>query len=210
MNPLYQQGPGLLRTVLRTPLFALLLLGFCTSCTPADSPTSEVEPPPNIVLILADDMGLGDVGAYNAMSGIPTPGIDTLATVGMRFTDAHSPSAVCTPTRYGLLTGRYAWRTQLKHGVLKGYSPLLIDPARSTIASMLRAKGYATAAIGKWHLGIGVDEVLDYSKPLTPGPNAVGFDYFFGIPASLDMPPYVYVENDGVFTPFEGDEVGDS
>jgi len=98
----------------------------------------------------------------------------------------------------------------MKKGVLKGYSPLLIDPARSTIASMLREKGYATAAIGKWHLGLGVDEVTDYSKPLSPGPNDVGFDYFFGIPASLDMPPYTFVEDDRVFTSFDGDETADS
>jgi arylsulfatase A-like enzyme len=210
MNLFKQQESGSIRTILRSLLVAMLLLGICTACSQTEHPAAEPASLPNIVLVLADDMGLGDVGTYNAESRIPTPGIDSLASTGMRFTDAHSPSAVCTPTRYGLLTGRYAWRTHLKHGVLKGYSPLLIDPARSTIASMLRAKGYATAAIGKWHLGIGVDEVLDYSKPLTPGPNAVGFDYFFGIPASLDMPPYVYVENDGVFTPFEGDEVGDS
>jgi arylsulfatase A-like enzyme len=162
------------------------------------------------VFILADDMGMGDVGAYNPASKVPTPSLDTLAASGMRFTDAHSPSGVCTPTRYGLLTGRYSWRTHMKRGVLKGYSPLLIDPARSTIASMLREQGYATAAIGKWHLGLGDAEVTDYSKPLSPGPNDVGFDYFFGIPASLDMPPYTFVEDDRVFTSFDGDEIGDS
>ncbi len=195
----------------RPKLFlALLLFGIGTSCSQVEGPTAEAESFPNIVLILADDMGLGDVGAYNAASKVPTPSLDTLAASGMRFTDAHSPSAVCTPTRYGLLTGRYAWRTRLKKGVLKGYSPLLIDPARSTIASMLREKGYATAVIGKWHLGLGVDEVTDYSKPLSPGPNDVGFDDFFGIPASLDMPPYTFVEDDRVLTSFDGDEIGDS
>ena len=181
--------------------FALLLFGICTSSSQVEGRTAEAESLPNIVIILADDMGLGDVGAYNATSKVPTPSLDTLAASGMRFTDAHSPSAVCTPTRYGLLTGRYAWRTSLKKGVLKGYSPLLIDPARSTIASMLREKGYATAVIGKWHLGLGVDEVTDYSKPLSPGPNDVGFDHFFGIPASLDMPPYTFVEDDRVSRP---------
>jgi arylsulfatase A-like enzyme len=191
-------------------LFASLILGSVIACSDSVTSAPEAEPLPNIVLILADDMGLGDVGAYNPASKIPTPGIDTLAGAGMRFTDAHSPSAVCTPTRYALLTGRYSWRSSMKNGVLKGYSPLLIDPARSTIASMLRKQGYATAAIGKWHLGLGSAEETDYSKPLSPGPNDVGFDYFFGIPASLDMPPYVYVENDSILTPFEGDEVGDS
>lgn len=153
---------------------------------------------PNIVVILADDMGYGDPGAYNPDSRIPTPNIDRLAAEGMRFTDAHSPSAVCTPTRYGLLTGRYAWRTHLKMGVTWGYSPSLMDPERTTIASLLRENGYATAAIGKWHLGLGDADSTDYGGLLRPGPNAVGFDYFFGIPASLDMDPYVYVENERV------------
>jgi arylsulfatase A-like enzyme len=152
--------------------------------------------PPNIVVILADDMGYGDPGCYNRESKIPTPHIDRLASQGMRFTDAHTPSAVCTPTRYGLLTGRYCWRTTLKQGVLQGYDPLLIEAERLTVASFLKKQGYATAAIGKWHLGLGKDKPADYSKPLLPGPNSVGFDYFFGIPASLDMPPYVFVEND--------------
>ena len=166
--------------------------------------------PPNIVLILADDMGTGDVGAYNPESKAPTPNLDTLTASGMIFTDAHSPSAVCTPTRYTMLTGRYSWRTRLKKGVLNGYDPLLIDPSRSTIASMLQERGYTTAAIGKWHLGLGDNEVTDYSQPLSPGPNDIGFDYFFGIPASLDMPPYTFIENDFITTPFDGDEVGDS
>jgi arylsulfatase A-like enzyme len=154
--------------------------------------------PPNVVVILADDMGYGDPGCYNKDSHIPTPNIDRLATQGMRFTDAHTPSSVCTPTRYGLLTGRYCWRTTLTRGVLQGYSPLLIEPGRITVASLLKQHGYATAGIGKWHLGLGNDKETDYARPLKPGPNAVGFDYFFGIPASLDMPPYVFVENEGV------------
>jgi arylsulfatase A len=154
--------------------------------------------PPNIVLILADDLGYGDPRCYNKDSRIPTPSIDRLAKQGVRFTDAHTPSAVCTPTRYGILTGRYCWRTSLKRGVLDGYSPLLIEPGRVTIASLLKGRGYATAGIGKWHLGLGSRGKTDYGKPLKPGPNSAGFDYFFGIPASLDMPPYVFVENDKV------------
>lgn len=159
----------------------------------------EGEPPamPNIIVILADDMGYGDITYYNPDSKIPTPNLSRLAEDGAVFTDAHSPSAVCTPTRYGLLTGRYAWRTRLKKGVLWGYSPALIPSERSTLASRLKDSGYLTAAIGKWHLGLGVDDPVDYSKPLTPGPNSVGFDRFFGIPASLDMDPYLYVENAG-------------
>ncbi len=153
---------------------------------------------PNIVIILADDMGWGDPGCYNDQSKAPTPNIDRLASQGVRFTDAHSPSSVCTPTRYGLLTGRYAWRTSLKSGVLQGYDPLLIEKDRMTIASMLKQHGYNTAAVGKWHLGFGREKPVDYAKPLVPGPNAVGFDYFFGIPSSLDFTPYVYVENEKV------------
>ena len=210
MNNFHSQIPVLSWINLSRFLFALLLLGICASCSQKQEPPTEAKSPPNIVIILADDMGLGDVGAYNAASKAPTPSLDTLAATGMRFTDAHSPSGVCTPTRYGLLTGRYSWRTNMKKGVLKGYSPLLIQPDRSTIGSMLQARGYTTAVIGKWHLGLGNEEVTDYTQPLSPGPNDVGFDYFFGIPASLDMEPYTFVENDRVFTSFDGEEIGDS
>ena len=153
--------------------------------------------PPHIVLIVADDMGYGDPGVYNADSRIPTPHIDGLAAEGMRFTDAHSPSGVCTPTRYGLLTGRYAWRLPaLEAGVTQGYDPLIVDTARVTMASLLREAGYSTAAIGKWHLGLGSVYPTDYYGAVDPGPRALGFDYFYGIPASLDMPPYVWIENE--------------
>ena len=151
---------------------------------------------PNIVYILADDLGWGDLECYNPESRIPTPSIAKLARQGMRFTDMHSPSAVCTPTRYGIMTGRYCWRTSLKNGVLWGYSPNLIEGGRMTVASLLKSRGYHTACFGKWHLGLGDLEKADYSKPLHPCPNDHGFDYFFGIPASLDMEPYLYIEND--------------
>jgi arylsulfatase A len=153
---------------------------------------------PNVVLILADDLGYGDPGCYNRESKIPTPRLDRFAGEGLRFTDAHTPSSVCSPTRYGLLTGRYAWRTRLKSGVLNGYSSSLIEPGRLTLASLLKQHGYRTACVGKWHLGLGVDEPVDYGKPLVPGPNAAGFDGSFVLPASLDMPPYVFVENQRV------------
>jgi len=153
---------------------------------------------PNIIVILADDMGYGDVTSYNPRSRIPTPNVDRLAAEGLHFTDAHSPSAVCTPTRYGLLTGRYAWRTTLKRGVTQGYSPNLIATTRMTLASMLKQAGYTTGGFGKWHLGLGADEETDYEKPLRPGPVSLGFDRYYGIPASLDMPPYLYFENDRV------------
>ncbi len=158
--------------------------------------------PPNVVLILADDLGFGDVGSYNADSAIPTPYMDALAADGMRFTDAHSPSGVCTPTRYGLLTGRYAWRhPQLGSGVTWGYDPLVIDTNRVTIADIMSDAGYRTAVIGKWHLGLGSNDSTHYHEPLVPGPLSLGFDYFYGIPASLDMDPYVWVENESVTAP---------
>lgn len=162
----------------------------------AAQPQRQAQALPNIVYVLADDLGWGDLGCYNPASAIPTPHADRLAREGMRFTDMHSPSSVCTPTRYGILTGRYAWRTRLERGVLWGYSPNLIEPGRMTVASLLRSRGYSTAAIGKWHLGLGDAERTDYTRPLRPSPVDHGFDYFFGIPASLDMDPYLYVEND--------------
>ncbi len=173
-------------------LIALIILLLGTSFLPAGEKKL-----PNIIFLMADDLGIGDLGCYNKDSKIPTPNMNRLAKEGMKFTDSHTPSSVCSPTRYGVLTGRYCWRTDaLKKGVLWGYSPLLIEPGRMTLASLLRQAGYHTACIGKWHLGLGNARKTDYTKPLTPGPNSVGFDYFFGIPASLDMEPYVFVENE--------------
>jgi arylsulfatase A len=168
---------------------------------------------PNIVVILADDLGYGDVHCFHHDSRIATPHIDRLAGQGMIFTDAHSGSAVCTPTRYGMLTGRYAWRSRLKQGVLGGYSPHLIEPGRLTVAALLRQHGYRTACVGKWHLGLDWpttdgtrfgDAVepkedigaVDYTRPIANGPLALGFDSFFGISASLDMPPFLFIRDD--------------
>ena len=171
---------------------------------------------PNIVYILADDMGIGDVSALNKDSRISTPHIDRLAKEGRVFTDAHSACSICTPTRYGILTGRYPWRTRLKRGVLWGYSRPLIEPDRMTVASMLKESGYNTACIGKWHLGMGLPvkggggvtesaaEVdrrafiadIDWRGAIQGGPLSLGFDTFFGISASLDMHPYIYIRND--------------
>ncbi len=157
---------------------------------------------PNIVYVMADDLGYGDVQCLNPKSRIPTPSFNRLAEQGMRFTDAHTGSAVCTPTRYGVLTGRYSWRGRLKRGVLFGYSPPLIERGRMTVASMLKGAGYATGCVGKWHLGLGwvgpnpTKGQVDYAKSLTDGPTTRGFDYFFGVSASLDMAPYVFIEND--------------
>lgn len=153
------------------------------------------KPLPNIVVILADDLGYGDARCYNPESRIETPNIDRLARQGVRFTDAHSPSSVCTPTRYGLMTGTYCWRTRLKRGVLNGLSPSLMEPGQATIGTLARSAGYRTGCFGKWHLGLGRDEKTDYGKELSPAPADFGFDEFFGIPASLDMPPYLWVEN---------------
>ena len=172
--------------------------------------------PPNLICILADDMGYGDLSCLNPESKLRTTHLDRLAAGGMRFTDAHSSSAVCTPSRYSILTGRYGWRSTLKDGVTWGYSPHLIEDGRLTIASFLRQHGYATAAIGKWHLGWDwarngpAVEDVDYTQPIRNGPCDVGFDYFFGISASLDMPPYVYVENDRVTAMPDGWTPGDT
>lgn len=171
---------------------------------------------PNIIYILCDDLGYGDVSILNSAGKIRTPHMDRVAREGMIFSDAHSGSAVCTPTRYGVMTGRYAWRSKLKNGVLGGLSPRLIEPGRLTVAALLKAQGYHTAAIGKWHLGMdwakkgagGVNALniesreqvfnVDYAAPIANGVNSVGFDYYFGISASLDMVPYTYIENDRV------------
>ena len=150
---------------------------------------------PHIVLLLADDLGYGDVQALHSRSAIPTPNFNRLAREGITFTDAHTPSSVCTPTRYGLLTGRYCWRTDLKRGVLNGYSQPLIESDRATLASVLKQAGYQTHIVGKWHLGLGLQgdaNELDLSQELTFHPGHVGFDHSLVIPASLDFPPYVY------------------
>ena len=170
-----------------------LASGVVASALPASAAPSRR---PNILYILADDLGYGDLRCYNPASKVPTPNLDRFATQGVRFTDAHSPSAVCTPTRYGIMTGRYCWRSRLKTSVLNGYSPALIEPGRLTVPAMLKQQGYRTAGIGKWHLGLGNREPTDYSQPLRPGPLEAGFDSYYGIPASLDMPPYLYFEND--------------
>lgn len=157
---------------------------------------------PNIVFVLTDDMGCGDISKLNSSSPIRTPHLDALVDQGITFSDAHSNSSVSTPTRYGILTGCYAFRSTLKRGVLNGMSEPLIPPSRATLATLLSAKGYATACIGKWHLGLGwsrnAKNEIDYALPIVSGPNQLGFDYFYGLSASLDMPPYAYIENDRV------------
>lgn len=191
------------------------------------------------MLIFVDDLGVGDVSAFNPDSKIKTENIDNIAKQGMKFTDSHATSSVCSPSRYGLLTGRYNWRSRLKSYVLPGDSDALIEEDRKTMPQMLKEEGYNTAAVGKWHLGLGwqftgeknfekygLDPAeyenpeiqhgrdgvfdmsegiydfegldIDFSKPITFGPNQIGFDYFYGTPASLDQPPFVIIENDRV------------
>ncbi len=182
-----------------------LLITQCLFCTSL-SVLQAIEKKPNIIFILADDLGYGDVKVFNPDGKIETPHLDRLASNGVMFTDAHSSSAVSTPTRYGILTGRYNWRSSLKKGVLSPYSKPLIPPERTTMASMLKEKGYRTACIGKWHLGMNFpvleDESpmdskdgynLDFTKPITGGPLSIGFDYFFGVDCP-NFPPYCFIE----------------
>ena len=168
--------------------FALMA---CMTVCPAPAAAAR----PNIVIILADDLGYGSLNSYGADEAhVRTPHIDRLAKEGRRFTDANTPSSVCSPTRYGLLTGRYDWRTDEKHGVLGTTAPLHIETSRSTIASLLKTAGYQTAAIGKWHLGYGTG-ATDYTKPLTPGPLDIGFDYHFAVPQNHGDASGIYVRN---------------
>jgi arylsulfatase A len=170
----------------------LAVLAFCLVLRA----TAAAAEKPNILVILADDLGYGDVQCYNPARGkIPTPHIDRLAAQGMRFTDGHSSSGVCTPSRYSILTGRYHWRTRLQRSVHGGMSKALIAPGRLTLAGLAKQHGYATACIGKWHLGMTMPQPITQGS-INDGPTTNGFDYFFGISASLDMPPYAFIEND--------------
>jgi len=150
---------------------------------------------PHIVLIIADDLGWGDARCYNAGSAIPTPRIDRIADGGCRFTDVHAPGAVCTPSRFGLMTGQYYWRLGLDRPGLDGYDADIVQ-TRTTVASLLQGRGYHTACVGKWHLGLGTERPTDFSRPFHPCPVDHGFDSFYGLASSLDMPPYCYIEND--------------
>lgn len=159
----------------------------------------QVDRPPNIVFILADDLGYGSLNAYGADRAlVRTPHINRIAEKGMRFTNANTPASICSPTRYGILTGRYPWRSSLKFGVTNPVDPLLPDPDRVTVADWLKERGYHTAHIGKWHLGYG-KEPLDYTVSVSPGPPELGFDYHFGVPQNHDDKLGVYIENDHIY-----------
>lgn len=195
------------RRVVRYTQFCMAMVGaLCLQSIQADVPAAEK---PNIVFILADDLGYGDLGCYNPDSKIPTQHLDQLAREGTRFTDAHSPSSVCSPTRYAVLTGRYAWRTRLQRNVLGPWDLPLIAPERLTVGKLLQQHGYTTACIGKWHLGMTYATTdgqppssrnnpmsnVDFTKPIADGPTTRGFDHYFGTVVP-NYPPYCFVEND--------------
>ncbi len=167
------------------------------------------EDPPNVIIVLADDLGIGDVSFYNENAAWETPHIDRLAAKGMSFSDAHTSASICTPTRYGIMTGRYNWRSTRKSGGGDGYSPPLIEGDRLTLPELFKSKGYHTGIVGKWHLGwnwqiegskqVAFDDKIrpeiDFSKTISGGPRDHGFDYSYGTAASLSSPPFIYVEN---------------
>ncbi len=188
-----------------------LLLASLTALHAADSPAKR----PNIVILYADDMGYGDLGVQNPQSKIPTPHLDRLASQGMRFTDGHSSSGVCTPSRYALLHGRYHWRKF--HGIVNSFDQPILDAERTTLPELLKTKGYKTACIGKWHLGWDwnaikrpgagrangkegfAPDAFDWSQPIPGGPLSHGFDFYFGDDVP-NFPPYAWFENDRVIT----------
>lgn len=170
---------------------SMMLLMATTMAFSSNAQTTKTSKP-NIVIIYADDLGYGDISAYGG--NVKTPNIDRLASQGLSFTNGHSTSATCTPSRYSLLTGKYAWRKQ-GTGVAPGNAPLILDPGKNTIADVLGKAGYKSAVIGKWHLGLGPKEGADWNAEIKPGPLELGFSYSYILPATGDRVPCVYVEN---------------
>jgi arylsulfatase A-like enzyme len=186
------------------PLLAALVL--TQLCTLEAAGASESKP--NILLILADDYGYGSLGCYGGPSDLKTPNLDRLAREGRRFTQAYAPGSVCSPTRYGLMTGRYYWRTSVKDGeVLPGNGPLHIEPDRLTLASLCHGAGYRTAAFGKWHLGLTGARITDWSVPLEPGPLELGFDTFYGMAANPWNGPHSFIADHEVTNKIPGQPV---
>ena len=181
------------RALLQAGVAALAIMALPSPfASGADAPAGK----PNIVIILADDLGFGDLGCYGA-TRIPTPNVDRLAREGLRFRDAHSTSATCTPARYALLTGEYPWRKK-GTGVLPGDAGMIIEPGRATVPSVLQRAGYRTGVVGKWHLGLGGKGGPDWNGEVKPGPREIGFDYCFIMAATGDRVPCVYLENQRV------------
>jgi len=199
--------------ILSPLIYFIPLLFLINGCNQTLQPEDSDFTKPNIVFILADDLGYGDLSSFGATK-VNTPNIDRLANEGMKFINAYSPHSVCTPTRYSLMTGRYAWRTWNGHITVWSNDPLLIDTSRVTLPKVLKKAGYQTAIIGKWHLGFGSPDTPgwdpvkgpDYNRPLKPGPLEVGFDYFYGIP-HVGQKPHVYIENHDVVGLAEGDSM---
>jgi arylsulfatase A-like enzyme len=190
---------------MKAALFRLLFAGLF--CLPNLVPAA-ISGKPSIVVILADDYGWGSVGCYGAPTALKTPNLDRLANEGRRFTHAYAPGSVCSPTRYGLMTGRYYWRTPVKDGkVLPANAPLHIETNRLTLASLCQSQGYRTAGFGKWHLGMTTARVTDWNQPLRPGPRQIGFDYFFGMAANLGSGPHSFIENEEVTGHIPGESI---
>lgn len=212
-----------------TPEFAKYLFIVCPLlCLQSCSPQATDDALPNVVFILADDMGWGDVKSYNPESLIPTPNIDRLSEEGLSFMDAHSGAAVCSPTRYGIMTGRFYWRTHKRHSLVMPYDPPVIPPERLTWGKLMQEQGYETGYVGKWHLGLWYpakpqegyqrqytmnEDEVDFSKAIVGGPTDLGFDYFFGSAGGPNNDsPYAFIRNDrwveppSVMTPPEMNE----
>lgn len=195
ISRLSRKSDAMSALVKRINLFSAMMLLCSLTVSVSSVRKCAADSGPNVVFIMVDDMGYGDLGCYNTDSKIPTPNIDRLASQGMKFTDAHAPAAVCIPTRFGLMTGSYPFRM-----TRRGQKPL-IPPEQLTVGKLLQNHGYRTGMVGKWHLGVEHEKNPPEDAALSGGPIDRGFDSFFGIPASLDIPPYYYIRGDRAVAP---------